>query len=411
ERQWGLGDLWTGARHPEAAVRRRAYDALATGYGAILDVVALAWDAVVHDRVVEDQLRGRVHPAQETLEDENLPLEGFGELIEAVSARSDLQQTLLRAQAALSGIETLTVADLAAPVPDLPELGHEQVVEHALAGLASLHPVLRRDAEALYAARRVDAEPRPEKQMYAATWETRLDPPAFVAYRFTGRPSNVPLLGHELGHAVGLSRAAAAQPVIARSWPGALFEVPSNVAELAAARALQHALPEHAPGLRLLEAQDLAWSVFHAIAFCRVELDLYAARAEGTPLGGEALTGAFRTRFGEVLEPGVEVGEREALVLLGARCGYAVGARFYSYQYAVGALLALALHALRDEDPEGFGDRYVTFLGLGRSVSPTEQLRLFGLDLRRATWERGLAELERRIRELAELAGVSPSGV
>jgi oligoendopeptidase F len=63
----------------------------------------------------------------------------------------------------------------------------------------------------------------------------------------------------------------------------------------------------------------------------------------------------------------------------------------------VGALVALALHARREADPERFAVDYLAFLGTGRSASPAEQLRRFGLELGSSeVWEAGLAELERR---------------
>ncbi len=203
-------------------------------------------------------------------------------------------------------------------------------------------------------------------------------------------------LGHELGHAVALARAAAAQPPIAQGWPGVLFELPSLLAEIAAADALAEAYPSHATGVRLALAQNLAWSVFEAMTFCRVELDLYERRSRGGALTSGAIADAFLHRFGEAYGPALPITELDAVVLAGAKAGYAVGARFYGFQYAVGALVALALLEQRSEDPVGFGERCVALLGLGRSAAPVDQLARFGLDLGPATWSAGLEALARR---------------
>ncbi len=405
ERDWGLGDLGTVLRRPDPALRRAAYEALATAVGEIRDVLAIAWDASVADRLAEDRLRGRDAPAQETLDVEDMPVEGFTSLVETVPRHYALRQRLLRAQAGLLGLRAVEVADADAPPPGLPQLAYREVAELAVAGLESLSPTLCEDARRLLTGGRVDGETRVGKQQYAVTFATRLDPPAYVAFRFTGAAANVPLLAHELGHAVALARAAAAQPPVARGWPGVLLEVPSLVGEIAAGDALAEAYPECARAVRLVAAQDLGWSVFETIAFCLVERDLYAARASGEVLGGEVIQAAFGRRFGELYGPEVAFGERDALVALGSWASYGVTSRFYNFQYAVGALVALALHARRAEDPERFAVDYLAFLGEGRSASPAEQLRRFGLELGSSRlWETGLAELERRFEAAIDLA-------
>ena len=200
--------------------------------------------------------------------------------------------------------------------------------------------------------------------------------------RFTGAPANVPLLGHELGHAVALARSAAAQPPIARGWPGVVFEVPSLTAEIAAGDAFVAAHPEHAQAIGFVAAQDLAWSAFETLAFCQVELDLYETRAGGTILTADVIRDAFRQRFGELYGPGVAFDDRDALVAMGGWANYSMHSRFYNFQYAVGALVALALHARRREDPGAVRGRTTSrFSPKGRRSSPAAQLERFGLVL------------------------------
>lgn len=405
ERDWGIGDLGTVLRRPDAEIRRGAYAALADAYAGIREVLATAWDASVADRIAEDRLRGRVHPAQETLDREDLPLEGLRSLVEAVPAAYGARQRLLATQARLMGLDDFSVADADAPVEGLPTLTYDEVAELAFAGLGSLHPTLEQDARALFARDRIDGEIRAGKQQYAVTFLTRLDPPAYVAFRFTGQAANVPLLGHELGHAVALARSRSAQPPVARGWPGVVFEVPSLAGEIAAGDAFAAAYPELEARIRLVLAQDLGWSVFESVAFCLVELDLYEARSGGSVLTGDLIQDTFRRRYAELYGPDVAFDDRDALVALGSWANYGIPSRFYNFQYSVGALEALALHVLRREDPEAFAGRFLTFLGSGRSVSPAAQLEPFGLDFGPKTWATGLAELGRRF---ALVEGAAP---
>ncbi len=396
-RDWGLGDLWQVLRRPEADLRAAAYEAVGELAAKIEDVLAIAWDAAVADRQAEDRLRGRVHPAQQRLDEDDLSLDGLRTLVQVSSSGFPERQRMLRALRDALGLERLTVADADAGPSGLPTLTYDEVVELALDGIGSLAPELREEARRLVDGRRIDAETRPGKQSYAVTLTSRLVPPAFVAFRYSGQAANVPLLGHELGHAVALARAAAAQPSWGRSWPGVIFEAPSMTGEIAAGDTFVVRHPVHASGIRLVAAQDLAWSAFETVAFCRVELELYEARASGTVLDAELIRSAFERHLGELYGADVEFGPVDARIAMIAWANYAIPSRFYNFQYAVGAFVALALHAIRSDDPERFAALYLELLDRGRSASPAEQLAPFGLELGSPElWERGLAELRQR---------------
>lgn len=395
-RDWGFGDLATLLRSSDAALRQAARDALAEGVGEIRDVVALAWDAAVADRLAEDRLRGHAHPAQATLIAEDLPEAAFAALLADVPRRADSYRRFLDAQREFLGLDAIRAADREASV-DVRALTPREVAEIAVAGLRSLHPTLGADAEELVALGRIDGETRPGKQRYAITYATHLRPPCFIGFRYTGRLSNVTLLGHELGHAVAIARAAAAQPPLGRGWPGVIFELPSEMGELAAGDAFCVLRPELAREMLLPALQDTLWATFQTLAFCQVELDLYAARADGTPLTADLIEEAFRCRFRELYGDAVLYDELDARVDLGTWANYAVADRFYNFQYSVGVLAALALQPHRRADPERFGEDYVSMLGLGRSAAPAEQLARFGLELGAPTWAAGLTELEQRV--------------
>ncbi|HJU47851.1 MAG TPA: hypothetical protein VJ689_06960, partial [Gaiellaceae bacterium] len=154
----------------------------------------------------------------------------------------------------------------------------------------------------------------------------------------------------------------------------------------------------------LVAAQDLAWSVFEGVAFCRVELDLYAARASGRALSAERILEAFTEHFGALFRGVCGFGERDALVAMAGWANYAAGYRFYNFQYAVGALTALALMSRRRGDEAAFASSLLRFLAYGASASPAEQLGVFGVELgSSALWEEGLAELEARFAGVAAI--------
>jgi oligoendopeptidase F len=399
ERPWDVGSLWGVTRRPEADLRRRGYAAVAELFSGVADVVVACWDSAVADRLAEDRLRGHTHPAQATLDGEDLTLAGLESLVGAVWSHLPLRQALLRRQQELLGVDPVLPADADGEPPGLPSVTVEAAWATAHAALASLAPPLADQAAALRAAGRVDLDDRAGKQPYAVTFCTRLDPPAFLSTRFSGRAAHVTTVGHELGHAVALGTMRRAQPPIARGWPGVVVEVPSLLAEIATGDGMVEAAERRQrPALRLVAAQDLVWSIFESIAFCKVELDLYTARAAGVVLTTERVLAAVREHFAELFGPTCPFGERDALVFAAAWAGYAASYRFYNFQYSVGALCALALTARRRDDEKRFADDLLRFLAFGRSAAPADQLGVFGVELGSlALWEAGLDELERRL--------------
>ena len=146
---------------------------------------------------------------------------------------------------------------------------------------------------------------------------------------------------------------------------------------------------------RALVAANLESSlraVFHAGAFHRFETTAYETRAAGEPLTADRLAelwlAAHEAYYGEALDFPAEYGHAWTAI------PQFVEARFYVHSYVFSQLLALALHARREE----VGARFVEFLRYGGSIAPLEQLASLGLDpTRRETWQLGFTELERLV--------------
>ena len=79
---------------------------------------------------------------------------------------------------------------------------------------------------------------------------------------------------------------------------------------------------------------------------------------------------------------------------------------FYTYAYAFGELLVLALYRLYQEEGRMFVPKYISMLARGGSASPSELVAPFGVDIDDPDfWQRGLALLDEMVTEAEELAG------
>ena len=93
--------------HESRPVRIEAYEAMSCAYGGLAEVVAACWDSPIADRLVDDRLRGRRHPAAATLEEQDLPPAVFTSLLEAVADSHGALQGFLQRRASSLGVEKL----------------------------------------------------------------------------------------------------------------------------------------------------------------------------------------------------------------------------------------------------------------------------------------------------------------
>ena len=219
-----------------------------------------------------------------------------------------------------------------------------------------------------------------------------------ISNGYTQKADDVRRLAHELGHGVHYALAGEAQDALTYEAPPVLAEIAATFTELLVASRLVDSEPDPA-ARRALVAANLESSlraVFHAGAFHRFETTAYETRAAGEPLTADRLAelwlAAHEAYYGEALDLPAEYGHAWTAI------PQFVEARFYVYSYVFSQLLALALHARREE----VGARFVEFLRYGGSIAPLEQLASLGFDpTRREWWQLGFTELERLVAQAA----------
>src|SRR5205823_9789288 len=126
------------ASHESRPVRIEAYEAMGRAYGGLAEVVAACWDSTIADRLVDDRLRGRDHPAAATLEDQDLPPAAFTSLLDAIAGSHPALQAFLRRRAGSLGVEKLHPTDVSANPPGAGSIAFDDAWETSLAALRAL---------------------------------------------------------------------------------------------------------------------------------------------------------------------------------------------------------------------------------------------------------------------------------
>lgn len=393
-----VDELLAFVHHPDRTLRLGALDALYAALEPHGDVLAFCYDSLVADRLTSDRLRSYATPLSARHLANELEPAWVEAMMTAIESRYDIAQRWFRHKASLMGLDRLHLADQYAPLGEGREVPYEEaraIVEEAFGAFS---PEILRVSAAVFDERRVDAEPRPGKRGGAFCASVAQDAKPYVLLNHTDTLRDLMTIAHELGHGMHFALSSERQTALSMHAPLALCEVPSTFAELLVFDRMLAREADPATRMALIrqELESGFATVFRQTMMVRYEEDAYGARGDGQALTADRLSDFWFDRNQRYYGDSLELPE-------GYRRGWSyiphfINTRFYTYAYAFAHLASLTLYGVYREDGDAFIGPYLDFLATGGSASPGEQLGAFGIDLADpATWERGLAEMERML--------------
>ena len=393
ERDCNLSELESMIRNaPDRDMRRGAADVLVQLLASALPVLAQCYDAVVADHLVVDALRGHADPMERRNLDNEIEPHVVEQLLALCEARHRLAQRWFEVKARLLGVERLDTIDFFASALDAPVIPWGDGQRLAVDVFANVNPTLARHAEAFFADRRVDAEPRVGKRFGAfCAWPSTRST-GFLYLNWSGSVLDLIMLTHELGHGTHFALAAGTQSNNSFRPGLTITEVPSTFAHL---RLVEDHLAAGTELARPLLAKVLDTAVLYVFvrgALTRYEQKAHELRGRGQALTAERLNDLCDAELSKVW--GRAMSDAHGIrPTMWAPMPHPVHARFYLYAYVFAFLLAAGL-LVRSREP-GFAERYERFLAAGGSASPSELVSILGVDLSSPRiWDEGFAVIE-----------------
>ncbi len=390
---------------PDRDERRTAAEAVTEALAPGLRTRAYIYTPLLHDKAVDDRLRGYPH----WLASRNLANEASDEsveaLVSAVRARYDVPQRWYRLKARLLGVERLADYDRAATVATEDErFAWDEARELVLDAYGSFSPDLGALARRFFDERWIDAPVRPGKRGGAFCSYTVPSAHPYVLLNWTSRRRDVLTLAHELGHGVHAALAAP-QGVFHQSTPLTLAETASVFGEAVVfGRLLEVASTPQSRLALLSEAIEGAIAtVFRQTAMHRFEQLAHTARREEGELSVERFAELWTETQEELFGDAVEVTD-------GYRSWWSYIPHFvntpgYVYAYAYGQLLALSVYRRYQDEGAAFVPDYLRLLSAGGSLPPGELGKLVGIDLADpGFWDAGLARVEQQLLDAEQAA-------
>ncbi len=382
--------------HPDRAVRQAAAQAVTDGLEPGLRTRAFVFNTLLHDKAVEDRLRGH----SSWLSSRNLSNEATDEsvasLVSAVKGRYDIPQRWYKLKAQVLGLDKLADYDRMASVADAEgdPITWDEGRTLVLDAYASFAPELADVAKKFFDENWIDAPMRPGKRPGAFCAYTVASHHPYLFLNWTSKRRDVLTLAHEMGHGLHayLSRE---QGLFHQSTPLTLAETASVFGETVTLDQLLDATPEPAARFALL-AESLEGSiatVFRQTAMNQFEDKVHNARRDEGELSVEQFGEFWAQTQEEMVGDAVEVTDNYRSWW--SYIPHFISTPGYVYAYAYGQLLALSVYKRYEDKGQEFVPQYLELLRAGGSMKPEELGAIVDCDLADPSfWDGGLDIVE-----------------
>ncbi len=384
----------------DRAVRKEAFEAMYTTYGAIKNTLASTLASTVKYHNYNAEVRHYPSAVEAALHDDNVPVSVYGNLIESVHEAFPAYFDYVSLRRRSLGLSKLDMYDFYVPI--VPEyqlrVPFEQARDWIIAALEPLGDAYVKVLRSAFTDRWIDIYENKGKRSGAYS-SGCYDSLPYILLNYNGTLNDVFTLAHELGHSMHSWLANHTQPHRLAQYPIFTAEIPSTVNE---ALLLQHLLrTEHDQRFKtyLLNyyCDQFKGTVFRQTMFAEFEMTIHEMDAEGTPLTYESLGVRYATLNDQYHGP--EVTADPQIALEWARIPHFYY-NFYVYKYATSfcASQVFAERLLHDETER---ERYLNLLRAGGSDFPLELVQRAGVDLTdRKTFDNALTTFRATVNQL-----------
>lgn len=324
------------------------------------------------------RIRGYASACEASLDEANVPVKVYDELVENVHAALPDMRRYLELRKEVLGLSTLNMYDLYCPMVEdidypMPYEEGKKLVKKALAPLGGRYGQLLDEA---FQNHWIDVYENQGKTSGAYSSGV-YGHHSFVLLNYTNTLDDAFTLAHELGHAMHSYFSNEAQPYCNSDYFITVAEVASTVNEVLLTKYLLATETDPRRRAYVLNhfLEGFRTTVFRQTLFAEFERQAHDLDQAGTPLTAEGLNKIYHD-LNALYYDGAVVNPLQDVEW--ARIPHFYRA-FYVYQYATGfcSAVAIADHILKTGDASD----YLKFLSTGGSDYPLNELKIAGVDL------------------------------
>ncbi|NOX71675.1 MAG: M3 family oligoendopeptidase [Candidatus Micrarchaeota archaeon] len=382
-------------------MRRMAYRSVMNVYGQNREKLFAIYSPIVKDWAIEAELR----KYQSSISMRNFANELDDNIIDALInscvRNRHIFWDFFRMKAKLLGMKTLARYDLHAPLgrtgKKIPFSDARKIV---LSALNDFSPRFGEKAEMLFSGH-IDSHPRKDKSTGGFWMSVTPKIRPYILLNYTGRPSDVTTLAHELGHAIH-DIYASKNSISASHAPLPLCETASIFSEMIAfERILANSSAQEKLSLLSHKLTEFYATISRQNYFVKFELKAHRKIPEG--ITEEELSRLYLNNLKEEFGRAVKVPDEFRYEW--SYVPHIFHTPFYCYAYSFGELLSLSLYSIYKEEGKKFISVIERILSAGGSRNPKDLLMESGLDISRRTfWDNGFKTIRTFIGEFGDIA-------
>ena len=360
------------------AVRKDSFEKYMGAYKQYINTLSANYSSQVWLDNAYARIRGYASACEASLDEANVPVKVYDELVENVHAALPDMRRYLELRKEVLGLSTLNMYDLYCPMVEdidypMPYEEGKKLVKKALAHLGGRYGQLLDEA---FQNHWIDVYENQGKTSGAYSSGV-YGHHSFVLLNYTNTLDDAFTLAHELGHAMHSYFSNEAQPYCNSDYFITVAEVASTVNEVLLTKYLLATETDPRRRAYVLNhfLEGFRTTVFRQTLFAEFERQAHDLDQAGTPLTAEGLNKIYHD-LNALYYDGAVVNPLQDVEW--ARIPHFYRA-FYVYQYATGfcSAVAIADHILKTGDASD----YLKFLSTGGSDYPLNELKIAGVDL------------------------------
>lgn len=388
----------------DANVRKQIFEEWEKAWDKQADLLAGTLNHLSGFRLSVYKQRGWEHILKEALTYNRMKQETLDVMWEVITDNKQPFADFLQRKAELLGVEKLSWADLDAPVGEANTVyNYQEGAEFILHHFAAFGDELTAFTKKAFEDSWIEAEDRPGKRPggFCTSFPKSNQSRIFMTY--SGTPSNVSTLAHELGHAFHSYALKDTHP-LNRGYAMNVAETASTFAEMIVSDAAVQNAKDEDEKLALLEdkIQRSVALLMNIHARYLFETRFYEERKKGM---------VSKARLNELMEQAQKEAYLDSLdkyhpTFWGSKLHFFItGVPFYNFPYTFGYLFSLGIYAQAVKEGKGYEKKYMAMLEDTGSMTVEELAeKHLGVDLtKRDFWEEGVKLCIKDVEEFMEM--------
>ncbi|HPL53716.1 MAG TPA: oligoendopeptidase F [Bacillota bacterium] len=362
-------------------VRKDAFDALYSTYYKQKNTLAALLNANVKANIFSSKARKYGSAREESLFADNVPVEVYDNLINAIHDNINLMHRYVRLRKRIMGLEELHMYDLYAPmIKEVKmKIPFEEAKKTVKEGLRVLGENYIKDLEKGLSSGWLDIYENEGKRGGAYSWGC-YDSHPYVLLNHADTLNHMFTLAHEMGHALHSYYSDSSQPYIYAQYKIFVAEVASTLNESLLMNHLLKTTDDKMNKMYLLNyfMEQFRTTVYRQTMFAEFEKIIHEKAEAGEALTSEQLCSIYRDL--NILYYGPDMVIDDYIDMEWARIPHFYTS-FYVYKYATGFSAAVSISQQILEEGQPAVDCYLEFLKSGGSDYPIELLKIANVDM------------------------------